>query len=43
MYDQLCKVADFDPIKIKELEHMPIIDYYLILNSRVQNALKQKK
>ena len=42
-YDQLCKMADYQPSKIKELEGAPIMDYYMILNSRVQAAMKAKK
>ncbi len=42
-HDQLCMIADYEPGKIKELEAAPIIDYYMILNSRVQAAKKQKK
>lgn len=42
-YDQLCRLADYEPGKIRELEAAPIMDYYMILNSRVQSAKKNKK
>ena len=41
-YDQLCRLADYEPAKINELAAVPILDYYMILNSRVQAALKSK-
>lgn len=42
-YGQLCALADYDPAKIKSLESATIMDYYLILNSRIQAVKKSKK
>ena len=42
-YSQLCALGNYEPGRIAELERCPIIDYYMILNSRVQEAEKANK
>ena len=34
-YVELIRLADSDPIKIKELEKMPLVDYWHLLNMRI--------
>jgi len=36
-------LGDYEPGKIKELEAAPIVDFYMILNSRVEIAKKMNK
>ena len=42
-HNQLCSLCDYDPDKIMKMEKIPIIDFYMILNSRVETARKSKK
>jgi len=42
-YDQLYHLAEYDPHKIMDYERIPIMDYYMILNSRVQAVQKAKE
>ena len=39
-YEQLCHLAEYDPERIAAYERAPIMEYYMILNSRVQAAQK---
>jgi hypothetical protein len=36
-------MCDYEPGKIEEMEKTPIINFYMILNSRVEAARKSKK
>lgn len=38
--NQLCALGDFDPGKIEQLRRLPIIDYYLHLNARIEQNKK---
>lgn len=41
--EQLCSLADYEPAKIKALQQCPIIDFYMILNARIEQNKKVKR
>ncbi len=40
---QLCGMCDFEPGKIEIMKRAPIIDFYMILNSRIEETKKLNK
>lgn len=36
-------LGDDDPIKIRALEEMPIVDYFMLLDRKLKEAIKKKK
>lgn len=41
--EEMFALANFDPMKVKEIQMMPISEYYLILSHRVKMDEAEKK
>lgn len=42
-FGELCWLAGDDPVKIEQFQKMPIVDYYAILDKKIEWVLKQDK
>lgn len=38
---QMCSMAGDDPVKIKEFDKMPLLDYYILLDKRISDNQKE--
>lgn len=41
-YNQTCWLGDDDVIKIKALEKMPLLDYFLLLDKKINEMKKEQ-
>ena len=40
--EQLCSLGDYEPAKINAIKRSPVLDYYMLLNARMEQNKKIK-